>query len=186
MKTKLENMGYVANYTKESIDYREDLALLRVIGVPLKYNEEKGWECIIEDSEFTYDLSHTTDDKWQSVDSIYKSWRCVFFIAREVCTSIGSATHRISSLKESLAEALLHHDKIMVMDCAKRLAMEKSKVTDAKVLRERLMHYYEFDLGNNLISELELDKLIKLYLTNDAERIAFLDSYIEYLIEINA
>ena len=179
-------MGYVANYTKESIDYREDLALLRVIGVPLKYNEEKGWECIIEDSEFTYDLSHTTDDKWQSVDSIYKSWRCVFFIAREVCTSIGSATHRISSLKESLAEALLHHDKIMVMDCAKRLAMEKSKVTDAKVLRERLMHYYEFDLGNNLISELELDKLIKLYLTNDAERIAFLDSYIEYLIEINA
>jgi len=179
-------MGYVANYTKESIDYREDLALLRVIGVPLRYTEDKGWECIIEDSEFTYDLSHTTDDKWQSVDSLYKSWRCVFFIAREVCTSIGSATHRISSLKESLAEALLHHDKIMVMDCAKRLAMEKSKVTDAKVLRERLMHYYEFDLGNNLISELELDKLIKLYLTNDAERIAFLDSYIEYLIEINA
>jgi len=186
VKTKLENMGYVANYTKESIDYREDLALLRVIGVPLRYTEDKGWECIIEDSEFTYDLSHTTDDKWQSVDSLYKSWRCVFFIAREVCTSIGSATHRISSLKESLAEALLHHDKIMVMDCAKRLAMEKSKVTDAKVLRERLMHYYEFDLGNNLISELELDKLIKLYLTNDAERIAFLDSYIEYLIEINA
>ena len=179
-------MGYVANYTKESIDYREDLALLRVIGVPLRYTEDKGWECIIEDSEFTYDLSHTTDDKWQSVDSLYKSWRCVFFIAREVCTSIGSATHRISSLKESLAEALLHHDKIMVMDCAKRLAMEKSKVTDAKVLRERLMHYYEFDLGNNLISELELDKLIKLYLTDDAERIAFLDSYIEYLIEINA
>tara|TARA_R100001509_G_C4745861_1_gene174713 strand:+ start:57 stop:617 length:561 start_codon:yes stop_codon:yes gene_type:complete len=186
VKTKLENMGYVANYTKESIDYREDLALLRVIGVPLRYTEDKGWECIIEDSKFTYDLSHTTDDKWQSVDSLYKSWRCVFFIAREVCTSIGSATHRISSLKESLAEALLHHDKIMVMDCAKRLAMEKSKVTDAKVLRERLMHYYEFDLGNNLISELELDKLIKLYLTNDAERIAFLDSYIEYLIEINA
>jgi hypothetical protein len=48
------------------------------------------------------------------------------------------------------------------------------------------MHYYEFDLGNNLISEEELEELIKLYLTDDAERIAFLDSYIEYLIEINA
>ena len=178
-------MGYVANYTKESIDYREDLALLRVIGVPLRYTEDKGWECIIED-ELTYDLSHTIDDKWQSVDSIYKSWRCVFFIAREVCTSIASATEKISSLKESLAEALLHHDKIIVMDCAKRLAMEKSKVTDASVLRERLMHYYEFDLGRNLISEEELEELIKLYLTNDSERIAFLDSYIEYLIEINA
>ena len=179
-------MGYVANYTKESIDYREDLALLRVIGVPLRYTEDKGWECIIEDSEFTYDLSHTTDDKWQSVDSLYRSWRCVFFIAREVCTSIGSATHRISSLKESLAEALLHHDKIMVMDCAKRLAMESSKVTDAIVLRERLMHYYEFDLGHNIISKGELEELIQLYLTNDSERIAFLDSYIEYLKEINA
>ena len=178
-------MGYVANYTKESIDYREDLALLRVIGVPLRYSEDKGWECIIED-KLTYDLNYTTDDKWQSVDSIYKSWRCVFFIAREVCTSIGSATHRISSLKESLAEALLHHDKIMVMDCAKRLAMETSKVTDAIVLRERLMHYYEFDLGNNIITEEEVEELIKLYLTDDAERIAFLDSYIEYLIEINA
>ena len=177
-------MGYVANYTKESIDYREDLALLRVIGVPLRYSEDKGWECIIED-KLTYDLSHTTDDKWQSVDSIYKSWRCVFFIAREVCTSIGSATQRISSLKESLAEALLHHDKIMVMDCAKRLAMESSKVTDAIILRERLMHYYEFDLGRSLISEEELDELIQLYLTNDSERIAFLDSYIEYLKEIN-
>ena len=185
MKTKLENMGYVANYTKESIDYREDLALLRVIGVPLKYDEEKGWECIIED-ELTYDLSYTTDDKWQSVDSIYKSWRCVFFIAREVCTSVASATEKISSLKESLAEALLHHDKIIIMDCAKRLAMETSKVTDAIVLRERLKHYYEFDLGNNIITEEEVEELIKLYLTDDAERIAFLDSYIEYLIEINA
>ena len=179
-------MGYVANYTKESIDYREDLALLRVIGVPLRYSEDKGWECIIEDSEFTYDLSHTTDDKWQSVDSLYRSWRCVLFIARKVCTSIGSSTHRISSLKESLAESLLHHDAIMVMDFAKRLAMEKSKVTDAKVLRERLMHYYEFDLGHNIISKGELEELIQLYLTNDSERIAFLDSYIEYLIEINA
>jgi hypothetical protein len=74
----------------------------------------------------------------------------------------------------------------MVMDFAKRLAMEKSKVTDAKVLRERLMHYYEFDLGRNLITEQELEELIQLYLTNDSERIAFLDSYIEYLIEINA
>jgi hypothetical protein len=74
----------------------------------------------------------------------------------------------------------------MVMDYAKRIAKESSQVTDAIVLRERLMHYYEFDLGNNLISEEELEELIKLYLTNDAERIAFLDSYIEYLIEINA
>ena len=179
-------MGYVANYTKESIDYREDLALLRVIGVPLRYNEDKGWECIIEDSEFTYDLSHTTDDKWQSVDSLYKSWRCVFFIARKVCSSVASATHIISSLKDSLAEALLHHDEIMVMDYAKRIAKESSQVTDAIVLRERLMHYYEFDLGRNLISEEELEELIKLYLTDDAERIAFLDSYIEYLKEINA
>ena len=72
------------------------------------------------------------------------------------------------------------------MDCAKRLAMETSKVTDAIVLRERLMHYYEFDLGNNIITEEEVEELIKLYLTDDAERIAFLDSYIEYLIEINA
>ena len=178
-------MGYVANYTKESIDYQEDLALLRLVGVPLKYSEEDGWECIIED-ELTYDLSNTTDDKWQSVDSIYRSWRCVFFIGRKVCSSVASATPRIDELKESIGEALLFHDRIMVMDWCKRLAMEASKVTDAIVLRERLKHYYEFDLGRNLISEEEVEELIKLYLTDDAERIAFLDSYIEYLIEINA
>jgi hypothetical protein len=74
----------------------------------------------------------------------------------------------------------------MVMDFAKRIAKESSQVTDAIVLRERLMHYYEFDIGNNIITEEEVEELIKLYLTDDAERIAFLDSYIEYLIEINA
>ena len=55
-----------------------------------------------------------------------------------------------------------------------------------KALRETLMHYYEFDLGRNLISEKELEELVELYSRDASEKIEFLENYIEYLIEINA
>ena len=67
-----------------------------------------------------------------------------------------------------------------------KLVKLKSKKMNKETIKEMLIHYYEFDLGRNLIDEKEMNELLELYSRDSKELIQFLKNYIDYLIEINA